>query len=499
MSNHITSGFDYDLLVVGGGINGAGIARDAAGRGLSVLLVEQDDLAAHTSSASTKLIHGGLRYLEHYEFRLVRKALAEREILLRQAPHIAWPMRFVLPHEAHLRPMWMIRAGLFLYDHLATRSWLPGSRSIDLRRHVAGMPLRDEYARGFEYSDGWVDDARLVVLNAMDAAARGAHILTRTRLTHARPCGSGWVARLESAAQSKQVHVRAIANAAGPWAQALLAGPFAQAQPRTLRLVRGSHIVVPRIFEHGYAYIFQHIDGRVVFAIPYEGAFTLIGTTDYEVRDPKQTQPSEDEITYLISAANRYFVTPLKREQVVHAFGGIRPLLDDGANAAAVTRDYALELNNDANAPLLNVFGGKITTYRRLAEEALSMLASALGCTAGAWTAHTSLPGGDLPTTHDPQQGFSAYVAALSARFPRHPPRQILRLARTYGTFAEAMLADERSNVCADVGPAELEHAFKREWARDADDFLWRRTKLGLHLTPEARIRITEWFSNAGA
>ncbi|MHA7204004.1 glycerol-3-phosphate dehydrogenase, partial [Burkholderia pseudomallei] len=389
----------YDLLVVGGGINGAGIARDAAGRGLSVLLCEQDDLASHTSSSSTKLIHGGLRYLEYKEFGLVRKALQERETLLRAAPHIMWPLRFVMPHMPNLRPAWLIRIGLFLYDHLAKRELLPGSRGIDMRRHPAGAPLVDSIKRGFVYSDGWVDDARLVVLNALDAQERGARILTRTKLVSAERRDGQWHARLQRADGSTlDVRARAIANAAGPWVGEVLHGALGRGAQHSVRLVKGSHIITPRLFDHDHAYIFQNPDKRIIFAIPYERDFTLIGTTDVEYRDdPSRVAIDRDETRYLCESINRYFKRKISPADVCWTYSGVRPLLEDenADNPSAVTRDYRLELDDGEGAPLLSVFGGKITTFRKLAEEATDMLGGALGAARGAWTAGVPLPGGD--------------------------------------------------------------------------------------------------------
>ncbi|MHA7162714.1 glycerol-3-phosphate dehydrogenase, partial [Burkholderia pseudomallei] len=390
----------YDLLVVGGGINGAGIARDAAGRGLSVLLCEQDDLASHTSSSSTKLIHGGLRYLEYKEFGLVRKALQERETLLRAAPHIMWPLRFVMPHMPNLRPAWLIRVGLFLYDHLAKRELLPGSRGIDMRRHPAGAPLVDSIKRGFVYSDGWVDDARLVVLNALDAQERGARILTRTKLVSAERRDGQWHARLQRADGSTlDVRARAIANAAGPWVGEVLHGALGRGAQHSVRLVKGSHIITPRLFDHDHAYIFQNPDKRIIFAIPYERDFTLIGTTDVEYRDdPSRVAIDRDETRYLCESINRYFKRKISPADVCWTYSGVRPLLEDenADNPSAVTRDYRLELDDGEGAPLLSVFGGKITTFRKLAEEATDMLGGALGAARGAWTAGVPLPGGDI-------------------------------------------------------------------------------------------------------
>ena len=393
---------NVDLLVIGGGVNGTGIARDAVGRGLSVLLCEQDDLAQHTSSASTKLIHGGLRYLEYYEFGLVRKALKERELLLRAAPHIMWPLRFVMPHDPAMRPAILIRLGLFLYDHLAKRRFLPGSWSIDLTSHPAGKALSGRWHRGFEYSDGWVDDARLVTLNACDAAERGATILTRTRCVSARRERDGWQVELAPGDGSPcySVHARSLINAAGPWVASVLKDTLAAQSSHTIRLVKGSHIVVPRLFDHPYAYIVQNPDRRIMFAIPYEQQFTLIGTTDIDYQGDRSSVAIDDsEIAYLCDMTNRYFKKQISASDIVRSYSGVRPLLhDDRSEAAAVTRDYWLELNTDG-APLVSVFGGKITTFRKLAEEAMDLLLPALGADASTrrhWTGSTALPGGRL-------------------------------------------------------------------------------------------------------
>ncbi|MFT4248154.1 MAG: glycerol-3-phosphate dehydrogenase, partial [Pseudomonas sp.] len=429
----------YDLLVVGGGINGAGIARDAAGRGLSVCLCEQDDLAAHTSSASTKLIHGGLRYLEQYEFALVGKALAEREVLLRLAPHIIWPLRFLLPHQPHLRPAWMIRAGLFLYDNLGRgRRTLPRSRRLSLREHPVGQPLQPSLRTGFVYSDAWVQDARLVVLNAMDAAQRGAQVLTRTRCTGARRDASHWHAQLEDVqGRRRTLRARALVNAAGPWAARFLDLIPSLPHTHSLRLVKGSHIVVPRLFEHDHAYIFQQPDRRIVFAIPYEHDFTLIGTTDVDYdADPAAPRIDAAEVVYLCDAVNLYFRRQIAPQDVVWSYSGVRPLLDDAEdNAAEVTRDYQLDLVGDG-PPLLNVFGGKLTTYRKLAEEAVDRLGEALGARARAWTARGEpLPGGAFAV-----DAYGAQVASLRTRYPFLEPRHAERLVRCYGTDAAALL-----------------------------------------------------------
>ncbi|MGY6255714.1 glycerol-3-phosphate dehydrogenase [Paraburkholderia caledonica] len=501
----MTQGTRYDLLVVGGGINGAGIARDAAGRGLSVLLCEQDDLAAHTSSASTKLIHGGLRYLEYREFGLVRKALQERETLLRAAPHIMWPLRFVMPHMPDLRPAWLIRAGLFLYDHLARRELLPGSRGIVMRDHPAGAPLVESIKRGFVYSDGWVNDARLVVLNALDAAEHGAKILTRTRLLSAVRAGGEWRAQLRRA-DGTTVDVRAasIANAAGPWVGELLQGALGRAASHSVRLVKGSHIVTRRLFEHDHAYIFQNPDKRIIFAIPYEHDYTLIGTTDLEYRgDPAKVAISADETQYLCDSINRYFKQKISPADVRWTYSGVRPLLEEeGAdNPSAVTRDYSLELDAPAGeAPLLSVFGGKITTFRKLAEEAVDKLAPALRNDAPSWTAGAPLPGGDIP-----QANFERFLAGLKQQHAWLPADLAHRLARAYGTRVKNVIGDARSLAglgqafAPDLYEAELTYLRDTEWARSAHDVLWRRSKLGLHVEPGTLDSITRdidaWFA----
>jgi len=489
-----------DVLVVGGGINGAGIARDLAGRGLSVLLCEKDDLAAHTSSSSTKLIHGGLRYLEYYEFSLVRKALAEREVLLKSAPHIMWPLRFVMPHDQTLRPVWMIRIGLFLYDHLARREVLPGSRTIDMRTHAAGKPLKPLFTKGFVYSDGWVDDARLVVLNALDAQAHGATVLTRWRCVDAQRGATHWQVRLQSAAgEVREVQARALVNAAGPWAAQFLAEHAHVPKPKSLRLVKGSHIIVPRMFEHDHAYIFQNPDKRIIFAIPYEGDYTLIGTTDVEhLGAVGEARISPEETNYLCEQASRYFAKPVTPDQVVWSYAGVRPLLDDeSGDPSAVTRDYSLDLDA-SQAPLLTVWGGKITTFRKLAEEAADLLAAPLKTTRGAWTHGATLPGGDLSAwigkAQRPDTDFARFAQALALRHPQLSPTLCKRLARAYGARVELVLKNE---LGAEVAPglfeAELNYLHDHEWARSADDVLWRRSKLGLHLNETQRAAVAAW------
>jgi len=499
-----------DLLIVGGGINGAGIARDASGRGLKVILCEQHDLAQHTSSASTKLIHGGLRYLEYYEFKLVRKSLQEREILLRAAPHIMWPLRFVMPHDAGQRPAWMIRAGLFLYDHLARRKFLPASHGVSLRRHEAGAPLKGDFGKGFVYSDGWVDDARLVVLNALDASERGATILTGTECVAVRQQGEGWHATLRSAQHGElDVTARAIVNAAGPWAARFAAvaaaGSAVDAAKKVqgLRLIKGSHIIVPRLFDHPYAYIFQNPDKRIIFAIPYEEQFTLIGTTDLEYTgEPGQVTISADEVAYLCQMANRYFNKQIDAGDVVWTYSGVRPLLDDSSqNASAVTRDYLLECVENT-PPFLNIWGGKITTYRKLAEEALAMLLPRLDVQASEWTAHAPLPGGDLQQAGALIDGdaFAGFSRQFCARYSWLPVKIAQRYARCYGTRAEGMIgkATQLSDMGEELAPGMYEqeagYLADVEWARSAEDILWRRTKCGLHCQPQHFVRLQAWL-----
>ena len=495
-----------DLAVIGGGVNGCGIARDAAGRGLSVLLCEKDDLASGTSSASTKLIHGGLRYLEHYAFRLVRESLVEREVLLRAAPHIIWPMRFVLPHHKGLRPRWMIRLGLFLYDHLGGRKLLPGTRALDLRQDAAGRPLQEAFRHAFEYSDCWVEDARLVVLNAMDAAERGARIHVRTECVEAARVEDRWRITLKDTARGAtfEVHARALVNAAGPWVSEVLSGRIRINADDRVRLVKGSHMVVKKLFEGERAYIFQNADRRVVFAIPYERDFTLIGTTDEDVTgDPGEAAITDDEIAYLCEAVNGYFKMPIARDAVVWSYAGVRPLYDDGASKAQeATRDYVLRLDAPKDAaPLLSVFGGKITTYRRLAEEALETLAPHLADGHEEWTAQTPLPGGDFPV-----DGMGALTRQIHDAYPFLSADLAARLTRAYGTRAWHLLGKvtdrDGLGICfgADLYALEVAYLMRHEWARRADDVLWRRSKLGLRLSEAERETLAGWMAeNADA
>jgi glycerol-3-phosphate dehydrogenase len=501
--NDTIATFDYDLLVVGGGINGTGIARDAVGRGLSVLLVEKDDLASHTSSASTKLIHGGLRYLEYYEFRLVREALFERERLWGMAPHIIWPLRFVLPQTNSPRPAWLVRLGLFLYDHLGGRKKLPATATIDLGRDPVGASLKPGNPKAFVYSDCWVEDSRLVVLNARDAADRGATILTRTRLTNAVRIDGGWRASIEGDGAkgdgARQITARALVNAAGPWVADVLGKVPDARRDRGVRLIKGSHIVVPRIYEGDHAFLLQNPDRRVIFAIPYEGAFTLIGTTDEAWEGaPGKSAIDAGEIAYLCESASRYFKTQVSPADVRWTYSGIRPLYDDhAANASAVTRDYVLDVDGgEGRAPMLSVFGGKITTYRKLAEHALGDLQPFFPGVDGAWTAGAVLPGGDMPDAH-----FERFLAELSRRHPALPVPLLRRLARAYGTRADRILGDVKTtgDLGQDFGAGlharEIDYLIEQEWARTAEDILYRRSKLGLHVPEGAAAAITAYIA----
>ncbi|WP_415715392.1 glycerol-3-phosphate dehydrogenase [Roseibium sp.] len=479
---------DYDLLVIGGGINGTGIARDAVGRGATVMVVEMGDLAGATSSASTKLIHGGLRYLEYYEFNLVRKALKEREVLWRAAPHIAWPLRFILPHHKELRPAWFLRLGLFMYDHLGGRKLLPATKTVRLDQAPFSQGLKKLFKKGFEYSDCWVDDARLVALNARDAADRGAEIVTRTKCVSARRDGDVWKVLLKDmvTGEEKTVTSSVLVNAAGPWVAETLSGVAGANKSSRIRLVKGSHIIVPRQFDHDRCFIFQNGDGRIVFAIPYENDFTLIGTTDVDFQeDLGKVEISQDEVDYLCQAASEYLETPISSSDVVHTYSGVRPLYDDGAkDAKAATRDYVLELDAGEGKPaVLSVFGGKITTYRKLAEEVLSKLEPHLPFKRGVWTALAPLPGGDFRLDE-----FDAQVSALEKDYPFLDKVFATRLIRLYGTDSRKILAGAKE--ASDLGrcfgynlyEAEVKWLIHREWARTAEDVLWRRSKLGLRL-----------------
>ncbi|MGE0750453.1 MAG: glycerol-3-phosphate dehydrogenase [Variibacter sp.] len=491
---------DFDLAVIGGGINGVGIARDAAGRGLRVLLVEQNDLASGTSSASTKLIHGGLRYLEHGAFRLVREALIEREVLLRMAPHIIRPLRFVLPYHTALRSWWLLRLGLFVYDHLGGRKILPATTTVDLTQGALGVPLRRRYTTGFEYSDCWADDARLVALNALDAAERGAVIRTRTRCARADREGREWRLTLNARGNRDIVTASALVNAAGPWVALTSETVVRLPNAAAIRLVKGSHIVVRKLFEHDRAYIFQNADGRIAFAIPYEREFTLIGTTDIDYNgDPTLPTASPEEVAYLCRLASGYFREPVTAEQVVWSYSGVRPLYDDGhAKAKDATRDYVLALDAPyGEAPILTVYGGKLTTYRRLAEEAMARLGRFFG-PSRAWTAGAPLPGGDFAW-----DGVPAQVAQARSRWPFLTESQALRLVRAYGTRLERILgtATNAQALGADFGhgltEAEVRYLMQHEWAETAEDVLWRRSKLGLHLSAAEQAEVARFIDGA--
>ena len=487
-----------DLLVIGGGINGAGIARDAAGRGLSVVLCEKDDLASHTSSASTKLIHGGLRYLEQYEFRLVAEALHEREVLLKAAPHIVWPLRFVLPHDRAMRPRWMLRAGLLLYDTLGGFGrTLPGSRAVRLDQPPHRSVLQDRLTRGFEYSDCWVEDARMVVLAAMDARARGAEVLTRTECVALERGAERWRATLRGASGERVVAAKAVVNAAGPWVDSVAGLALGKGTKAHLRLVKGSHIVVPRTFPGDRAYILQQPDGRIVFAIPYERDFTLIGTTDEPFAgDPGDVTISDDEIDYLVAAVGRSFKSGVARDEIVWSYAGVRPLYEDKSSSnSTVTRDYVFEVDADDGAPILSIYGGKITTFRKLAEHALKRLSKHLPM-GGAWTANAALPGGDM-------DGFAQFLWQASVRFPWLPPEMLLRLARAYGTRLDMVIGEARSlddlgpHLGGDLYEAELVYLVAEEFALTAADVVWRRSKLGLHLGSDTIAAVEAWFSTS--
>lgn len=482
----MTSGV-YDIFIAGGGINGCGIARDAVGRGFSVFLAEMKDLASGTSSGSTKLIHGGLRYLEHYEFRLVREALMEREVLWSMAPHIIWPLRFVLPLHKAMRPAWLIRLGLFLYDYIGGRKALPATRVLNLESDPAGRPLKPGFRKAFEYSDCWVNDARLVALNARDAADRGAEIRTRTRVISARREGGLWSVITEDVAtgRTETIKARLFVNAAGPWVDKLLQGAVGNNESN-VRLVQGSHIVIRRKFTDPRAYFFQNNDGRIFFAIPYEDDFTLVGTTDQDYKgNPADVAITDAEIDYLCAGASEYFREPVTRADMVWSYSGVRPLYDDGASKAQeATRDYVLKAEGAEGEPqLINVFGGKITTYRRLAESMLEKIEDVLGKRGGPWTSGATLPGGDFD-----RQGFDGLVAKFRREHPFISETHARRLVRLYGTRAwriigNASSAAELGHVFgADLTEAEVAYLADNEWARAAEDVLWRRTKLGLKI-----------------
>ncbi|MGH6828195.1 MAG: glycerol-3-phosphate dehydrogenase [Rhizomicrobium sp.] len=490
----------FDLVVVGGGINGCGIARDAAGRGFSVLLAEMGDLASGTSSASTKLIHGGLRYLEFLNFRLVRESLEEREVLWAMAPHIIWPMRFVLPESRDSRPQWLLRLGLFLYDHLGGRKRLAPTRMLDLRSDAAGLALKPSMTRGLEYSDCGVMDCRLVVLNARDAASRGARIRTRMEVVSIVRRDGGFTVSLKGAPSGRRQDVRArlVVNAAGPWVDRVLRRVAGEAPRHHLRLVKGSHIVVRRLFDHERAYVFQNRDGRVLFAIPFERDFTLIGTTDGDFTgDPGDVRILPEEARYLCAAASDYFRETLEPAQIVWSYAGVRPLYDDHASKAQkATRDYVLALDGSRETgAILSVFGGKITTYRRLAEKALQKIEQVLGKKGPSWTRGASLPGGDFPLA-----GFEDLVASLKTRAPAVADATLRRLARAYGTEARLIPASGNLGkiVGADLGEHELDFLVDKEWAQTAEDILWRRSKLGLRFSPTETGLLTRYLESVG-
>ena len=514
-----TDGKTYDLFIIGGGINGCGIARDAAGRGLSVGLAEMNDLASATSSASTKLFHGGLRYLEFFEFRLVKEALEERETLLKAMPHISWPMRFVLPYHPDMRfdsstptsrllstvmpwmkgrrPAWLIRLGLFLYDNLGGRKILPGTTKLDLRSSAEGVPILDKFEKAYEYSDCWVEDSRLVVLNARDAEARGADIMTRTKVLEAVREDDLWRITLKDGEGQRVVRAKMVVNAGGPWVGDIIRQTVRSNSTEGVRLVRGSHIVTKKLFDHGECYFFQGTDGRIIFAIPYETDFTLIGTTDQEHPDPSEKPVcTPEEQAYLVNFASQYFKEPITEDDIVWTYSGVRPLYDDGAKSAtAATREYVLKVD-DAGAPLLNVFGGKITTYRKLAEAALEKIMPFFPNASGPWTAGVALAGGDFPV-----DGFDKLVAGLQADYPFLDPFWARRLARAYGTEARDLLGDAKT--AEDMGEAfgatitakELDRAMQVEWVRSGEDFVWRRTKLGLRLNEAQIARIDDYIT----
>ncbi|NVO54961.1 glycerol-3-phosphate dehydrogenase [Rhodobacteraceae bacterium B1Z28] len=510
-----------DLFVIGGGINGCGIARDAAGRGLSVTLAEMNDLASATSSASTKLFHGGLRYLEYFEFRLVREALIERETLLRAMPHISWPMRFVLPYHDDMRfdsetptsrllstvmpwmrgrrPAWLIRFGLFLYDHLGGRKILPGTSSLNLRSAPEGAPLQDKFETAYEYSDCWIEDSRLVVLNARDAESRGATIMVRTEVTSAERVDDVWhvTIRDQDSGETRITRAKMLINAGGPWVGDIIQSKIHVKSREGVRLVRGSHIVTRKLYDHDKCYFFQGEDGRIIFAIPYEQDFTLIGTTDQDHTDPSVPPVcTEVEQDYLCAFATKYFAQPVTREDIVWTYSGVRPLYDDGASSAtAATRDYTLKVDAQGGAPVLNVFGGKITTYRRLAESALEKVAEHFPDLPGPWTAGVALPGGDFPV-----DGAQNLVDGLLADYAFLEPVWAARLIRAYGTEARTLLGDAKdvADLGEDFGASltarEVAWLMDKEYARKAEDVVWRRNKLGLRLTADQIVRIGKWM-----
>ncbi|WP_170479784.1 glycerol-3-phosphate dehydrogenase [Ruegeria arenilitoris] len=511
----------YDLLVIGGGINGCGIARDAAGRGLSVCLVEMNDIGSATSASSTKLFHGGLRYLEYFEFRLVRESLIERETLLQAMPHISWPMRFVLPYHHSMRfdsttptsrllsfvmpwmkgrrPAWLIRLGLFMYDHLGGRKILPGTTSLDLTSGPEGKPLKPHFEQAFEYSDCWVEDSRLVVLNARDAEQRGAEILLREKCISADVVDGVWHVQTENkeTGEVTERSARMVVNAAGPWVGDVLRGTLKTNTQDGVRLVRGSHIVTRRLFDHDKCYFFQGTDGRIIFAIPYETDFTLIGTTDADHNDASiKPECTPEERNYLIGFINQYLADPIKVDDVVWTYSGVRPLFDDGARSAtAATRDYVLKVDLSRGAPALNVFGGKITTYRRLAESAMEEIASQIPDIPGPWTAGVPLPGGDFPV-----DDVSKLITQLREKFSFLDERWATRMVKAYGTEAMEILEDSSDivdlgrNFGATLTEREVNWLITNEYVREVDDILWRRSKLGLRMSKSQIADLESWL-----
>ncbi len=493
----------FDIFVIGGGVNGTGIARDAVGRGFSVFLAEMHDLASGTSSAATKLVHGGLRYLEHYEFRLVHESLSEREVLWAAAPHIIKPLRFVLPHHKGLRPALVLRAGLAMYDYMGGRRLLPPTKTLNLTTDPTGKPLKPGYRTGFEYSDCWVDDARFVVLNARDAADKGAVIRTQTKVTSVRRDGGIWhVVVTDAGGMTETIKARLVVNAAGPWVDEVIGGAMGKTGAHNVRLVKGSHIVVKKLFDHDRCYIFQNGDGRIIFAIPYEGDFTLIGTTDEDYHgDPKDVAISDKETDYLCAAASEYFKNPVTRDQIVWTYSGVRPLFDDGASAAQeATRDYVLRVDGTASeGAAVNVFGGKLTTSRRLAESVLEKIEDVLGKRGAPWTKTAKLPGGDFEPL-----AFDAEVRRLAKDYPALPHDLVLRLTRLYGTKAREMLGGVKDMTAlgqhfgGGLYQREVDYLVAREWAKTAPDILWRRTKLGLRTNSEDAARLDAYLAKSG-
>lgn len=490
-----------DLFVIGGGINGAGIARDAAGRGLKVALCDKDDLAQGTSSRSGKLVHGGLRYLEYYEFRLVREALIEREVLLNAAPHIIWPMRFVLPHSPQDRPAWLVRLGLFLYDHLGGRKRLPGTRTLNLLRDPEGTPILDQYTRGFEYSDCWVDDARLVVLNAVSAAEKGATILTRSAAVSARRESGSWIVTTKNSltGETRTFRAKCLVNCAGPWVMDIINRVTGSNSDRNVRLVKGSHIIVPKFWAGSNAYLVQNHDKRVIFINPYEGDKALIGTTDIAYEGRAEDVSADDaEIDYLLKAVNRYFKEKLRREDVLHSFSGVRPLFDDGkGNPSAVTRDYVFDLDETGGAPLLNVFGGKITTFRELAERGMQRLKHIFPNMSGDWTEKAPLPGGEIPNAD-----YETFANSLRDAYPWMPRKLVHHYGRLYGARTKNVIAGATGiqglgrHFGGQLYEAEARYLVATEWAATAEDILYRRTKHYLHLSEAERAAFGEWFAS---